>query len=190
MARLNEVHSQLRPEGLYGNPKMTAELAALRLAELHCIYLVVGRLGTCFGPWEAATSVRDILSAPLQVLQLAREGHATFLPHEGPRDWVYVRDAAAALGALLKATSLQAPVCNLAAGFEWTVAQWGEEVEKWYPDLTRHLARPSEGANVTYDAEYDRASLSIDRLQADTPFTPRFDLAAVAADFRLWHANA
>jgi UDP-glucuronate 4-epimerase len=189
-ARLDEVTSQLRPEGLYGISKMAAELASLRLAQLHGVHLVVGRLGTCFGPWEAATGVRDTLSAPLQVLQLAREGHAAVLPREGRRDWLYIRDAAAALAALIATTSLQAPVYNLAAGFEWTVAQWCEEVAKWYPDFTWHLARPGETANVTYYADYDRSSLSIDRLLADTPFTPRFDLAAAAADFRLWDANA
>ena len=189
-ARLDEVNSQLRPEGLYGISKMAAELAALRLTELHGLHVVVGRLGTCFGPWEAATGVRDTLSAPLQVLQLAREGHAAVLPREGRRDWLYVRDAAAALAALLAATSLQARVYNLASGFEWTVAQWCAEVEKWYPDFMWHLARPGEASNVTYYANYDRASLSIDRLLADTSFTPRYDLAAAAADFRMWHANA
>lgn len=56
-APLDEVLTPLQPEGLYGISKMAAELAAVRLAELHGIDLVVGRLGTCFGPWEAATDV-------------------------------------------------------------------------------------------------------------------------------------
>ncbi len=34
------------------------------------------------------------------------------------------------------------------------------------------------------------ASQRRDRLLADTFFTPRYDLAAAAADFRMWHANA
>jgi UDP-glucuronate 4-epimerase len=54
----------LRPEGLYGITKQAGEAAALRLADLHGLDLLVGRLGTCFGRWELATSARDTPSAP------------------------------------------------------------------------------------------------------------------------------
>ncbi len=185
---LDEVRTPLRPEGLYGLSKQTAESAARRLAELHGIELAIGRLGTCFGPWEAATAVRDTLSAPLQVLQLAHERRTVLLPRAGLRDWLYVRDAAAALAALLDAPSLKAPdaTYNLAAGFEWTVAQWCAEVAAQRPGFKWRIAADNEAANVSYYAPYDRASMSIDRLRADTAFVPRFDLAAAASDYLAW----
>lgn len=187
---LDEVRTPLRPEGLYGLSKQAAETAAMRLAALHGLDLVVGRLGTCFGPWEAATGVRDTLSAPLQVLQHARRGQVAVLPRAGRRDWLYVRDAAAALAALLDRPALPAPVYNLAAGFEWPLTQWCDHVAAWHPGFEWRLARPGEAANISYYASYDRASMAIDRLRADTPFTPRFDIAAAAADFRAWDQAA
>ena len=187
---LDEVLTPLRPEGLYGMSKQTAESAATRLAGLHGIELAIGRLGTCFGPWEAATAVRDTLSAPLQVLALAQEGRTVLLPRAGLRDWLYVRDAAAALAALLDAPSLNAPnaTYNLAAGFEWSVAQWCAQVAAERPGFDWRMARADETPNVAYYAPYDRASMAIDRLRTDTAFAPRFDLVSAASDYLAWDA--
>ena len=97
--------------------KRAAEEAAMRLASIRGLPLVVGRLGTCFGPWEADTGVRDTLSPPLQVLVRTRDGETAILPRAGRRDWLYVRDVAAAMATLLDQPSWAYPLYNLAAGF-------------------------------------------------------------------------
>lgn len=191
---LDEVDTPLRPEGLYGISKQTAEAAAARLAALYGIDLRIGRLGTCFGPWEAATGARDTLSAPWQVLHHARRGRAVRLPRDSRRDWLYVRDAAAALTALLDAPSLSSPVHNLAAGFEWPLSQWCERVAVWHPGFEWCIAADADADEAAADgpalidcyAPYDRAPLSIRRLRAHTGFVPRFDLPEAAADFHAW----
>lgn len=188
---LDEVDTPLRPEGLYGISKQAAEAAAARLAALHGIDLRIGRLGTCFGPWEAATGVRDTLSAPWQVLHHARHGRAVRLPRDSRRDWLYVRDAAAALAALLDAPSPSAPVHHLAAGFEWPLSAWCERVAAWHPGFAWRIASADDdgadgAALVDCHAPRDRAPMSIDRLRADTGFVPRFDLPEAAADFHAW----
>lgn len=188
-ALLHETRTPLRPEGLYGISKQAAEAAALRLASLHGLDLTVGRLGTCFGPWEADTGVRDTLSAPLQVLERARHGTPAILPRPGRRDWLYVRDAAAALDALLSAQALSQPIYNVAAGFEWSVADWCRQVAHWHPQFSWAMAADPADANVSYYAPYDRASMCIDALCRDTGFTPRFDLQDAAEDFRAWNAE-
>ncbi len=185
-ARLHEARTALRPEGLYGISKQAAEAAALRLAQLHGLDLVVGRLGTCFGPWEAATGARDTLSAPLQVLQCARQQVMARLPRVGLRDWLYVRDAAAAMARLLEQPQLPSRVYNLAAGFEWTIADWCRQVSLRHPGFAWRLAATPQEASIQYYAPYDRASLCIESLQRDTGFAPRFDLAAAAADYHAW----
>lgn len=184
---LREDHTPLCPEGLYGISKQAAEAAALRLARLHGMDLVVGRLGTCFGPWESDTGVRDTLSAPLQVLQLARRCEPVLLPRAGRRDWLYVRDAAAALAALLDTPKLPASTYNLAAGFEWTIADWCRHVSRRHPDFAWGLAPTQEVANVSFYAPYDRASMCIQRLRGDTGFEPRFDLDMAHEDFQAWN---
>lgn len=183
---LDEVRTPLQPEALYGISKQGAEAAALRLANLHGLDLVVGRLGTCFGPWEADTGMRDTLSAPLQALDVAFRGGTAVLPRAGRRDWLYVRDAASGMIELLEHKALPSSIYNIAAGFEWSIADWCKQISKWYPRFSWHIAAPGETANINYYASYDRASMSNRRLRVDTGFIPRFDLAAAAIDFHDW----
>lgn len=184
-ASLHEERSALLPEGLYGMSKRAAEEAVQRLAALHGVPLVVGRLGTCFGPWETDSGVRDTPSAPLQVVRLAHQGREVVLPRDSRRDWLYVRDAAAAMACLLGARCRHA-VYNLAAGFEWRMAQWCECLAARDAGFSWRFADACTPANIHYYADYDRASMAIDRLRADTAFEPRFDLVAACDDFLGW----
>lgn len=188
--RLREDETPLRPEGLYGISKQAAEAAARRFATLTGLPLVVGRLGTCFGPWEGASTARDTPSAPLQVLRLARRGVPALLPRAGRRDWLYVRDAAAAMAALLDQPQWRHATYNLAAGFVWSVADWCERVATDHAGFQWRMAGEGERPNVDYYAPYDRASMDIARLRAGTGFVPRYDLAAAAADFHDWMGHA
>ncbi|MFM1987240.1 MAG: hypothetical protein RJA99_197 [Pseudomonadota bacterium] len=181
---LREDETPLRPEGLYGISKLAAEQAARRLAALHGLDLVVGRLGTCFGPWEADTGVRDTPSAPLQVLRLAARGDEAVLPRPHPRDWLYVRDAAAGLAALLDVPDPAHRTVNVAAGFTGSLVDWCRALEPAFPSLRWRV--DADAANVDVYAPYDRAPMDATRLRTGTAFVPRFDLAAAAADLVPW----
>lgn len=183
---LIEDSTPLLPEGLYGISKRAAEDAALRLAALRGVPLTVGRLGTCFGPWEADTGVRDTLSAPLQVLEKARRGDTAVLPRAHRRDWLYVRDAAAALAGLLARPSLPHVIYNLAAGFEWDVADWSALLALRYPRFAWRIAESNDVPNIDYYADYDRASMDNARIVADTNFVPHYDLVKAEADYHGW----
>lgn len=190
-APLDEVLTPLQPEGLYGISKHAAEAAVLCLARLHGLDLTVGRLGTCFGPWEFDTGVRDTLSAPLQVMQHLQRGSDAILPRPGRRDWLYVRDAAAALIALLDAQDLASDghrIYNVAAGFEWTISDWCTMLARIHPGFRWRLSRQAEAPTVAYYAPYDRASMDNRRLLAATSFKPQFDMHAAANDFLSWRA--
>ncbi|MDB5856620.1 MAG: oxidoreductase [Ramlibacter sp.] len=187
---LQEDRTPLRPEGLYGISKQAAEAAARRFADLAGLDLVVGRLGTCFGPWEADSGVRDTPIAPLQVLRLAARGEPALLPRPHRRDWLYVRDAAAAIAALCDQPRCPHGTYNLGAGFVWTLAQWCGQVLERHPGFRWRIAGPGEAANVDCYAPYDRAVLDVARLGQDTGFVPRFPLAAAARDFHDWLQHA
>jgi UDP-glucuronate 4-epimerase len=176
----------LRPEQLYGITKQAGEAVALRLAELHRLDLSVGRLGVCFGRWEYATGVRDTPSALYQVVQVARSGVPAILPRSHPRDWLYARDAAAAVIELLYARDRRHRVYNLAAGFMWSVADFCARLQQVWPAFEWRFTQPSEQANIDYYAPYDRAPMANDRLRSDTTFVPRYDLAEAMSDYFDW----
>ncbi|MFK3704920.1 NAD-dependent epimerase/dehydratase family protein [Klebsiella sp. NPDC088457] len=183
---LDESTTALVPEGLYGISKRAAEEAAQRLGVLHGLPIVIGRLGTCFGPWEKGTGVRDTLSAPLQLLMLACFGGHAILPRDSRRDWLYVRDAAQAMYCLLAQSEWKSPVYNLAAGFEWSLSQWCQLLQASYPGFTWRVAKVGDVTNINLYASYDRSSMNIQRLINDIGFVPRFDLAEAYDDYQQW----
>ncbi|HQS09123.1 MAG TPA: NAD(P)-dependent oxidoreductase [Xanthobacteraceae bacterium] len=185
-APLDEVSTPLQPEGLYGISKQAGEAVALRLAGLHGLDLVVGRLGTCFGPWEYATSARDTPSAPFQVLRRVARGEEVVLPRPHPRDWFYGRDAAAAILGLMDTPRLPHPVYNLSAGFIWSLADFCRALALRRPGLRWRFAAPDEAGNVDLYMPYDRAPMANARLRADTGFAPRHDLPTALDAYLAW----
>ncbi|WP_375460288.1 NAD-dependent epimerase/dehydratase family protein [uncultured Enterovirga sp.] len=171
-----------RPRSLYAISKQAAEATVLRLADTFGADIVAARLGTCFGPYERATGLRDTLSAPLQVLQRAQAGEPIRLPRPHTRDWLYVRDAVAGILALLDAPALPHRVYNVAAGFRWSVAAWCACLAERMPGVDWSLSGPEDGTIALYDAA-DRAPMGIARILADTDYRPRYDMAAAADDF-------
>lgn len=181
--KLKESAEPLRPENLYGITKQAGEMVAMRLADVLDIDLSIGRLGTCFGPLERQTGLRDTLSPHWQILRLAQAGHSIVLPRPGRRDWLYSRDAAAAAIALLKSSRRQHRIYNLGAGFMWSISEWCEALQSALPNFEWRLAGDGEAPNITYYADYDRAPLSVERILADTDFRPRFDMQQAFTDF-------
>lgn len=171
--------SPLKPTSLYGITKQAGEACALQLGKTFGINVVVGRLGTCYGRFERATGARDTLSAPFQVIRLARDGVPVAIPRPALRDWLYARDAAVAIAAVLYAPELPHRIYNLAAGFRWSLADLCALLETVVPNWRWTIAGD---ANVNLYEDFDRAPMSIDRLMTDTPFRPQFDLARAFAE--------
>ncbi|MFL6836823.1 MAG: NAD-dependent epimerase/dehydratase family protein [Bradyrhizobium sp.] len=176
----------LRPEQLYGITKQASEAVALRLADLHRLDLSIGRLGTCFGRWEYTTGARDTPSAPHQIVQAARSGIPAILPRSHVRDWLYARDAAAAMLELLYARTRRRQVYNLAAGFMWSIADFCARLQQVWSGFEWRFAQQGEAANIDYYAPYDRSPMAIERLRGDTAFLPRYNLAEALADYLQW----
>lgn len=183
---LREDVTPLKPEGLYGISKQAAEAAALRLKALHGLDLLVGRLGTCFGPWEYVTGARDTPSAPLQVLLKAARGAPVILPRPHVRDFLYARDGAAAILALLDAERPSFEIYNLAAGFVWSLEEWCRGLSARCPSLSWRFGTVDEEGAIALYADYDRAVMDASRLAGDLGFAPRFGLAEALADYVPW----
>ena len=139
----------------------------LRLAELWDIDVVCARLGTVIGPWERNTGVRDNFGTHSQLALCAATGKEAVLPPRAiRRDWVYSRDVAAGLIALLDAKSPRHPVYNLSSGVDWgdgTMAAWCEALKTVYNDFKFRVAQSSETANIGY-TDKDRCLMDTGRI--------------------------
>jgi nucleoside-diphosphate-sugar epimerase len=173
------------PVSLYEITKFAGERTALRLGALYGIDVRVARLSTVFGPWERATGVRDTLSPMLQVWNLAASGHEAVLPRPGHRDWIYVRDAATAIIALLSVVLETPKIFNIGPGSAnvWSVLAWGKAVANKFPGFQCRVAQNGEIPNINLYQSRDRAALDITRLSKATGFVPKYDMDAALADY-------
>lgn len=190
-----EAGSHPAPVALYGITKLASEQAALRLGSLLDLDVRVARLGPVYGPWEYATDVRDALSPQAQVLAAALAGDAVVLPRSMRADWIYSRDAAAALAALALTPALQHAIYNVGGSAMTDLLQYCELLAARHPGWLWRLAPSGDGsdrgiqATVRYGLPVDRAGLAIDRLRADTGWSPAFTLAAAVNDQLAWQAQ-
>lgn len=176
------------PVTLYGITKFAAERACMRLRELWRIDVACARLGTVIGPWERDTGVRDNFGTHSQLARLAQRGGEAVLPaHEVRRDWIYARDVAGGLLALLDAGRLEHAVYNLGSGLDWSgcVAAWGEALQAAFPGFRCRAAAAGERPNVWY-TDRDRGLMDVGRLARDTGFRPRYGPREAYADYVDW----
>ncbi|MDQ0221397.1 NAD(P)-dependent oxidoreductase [Peribacillus cavernae] len=181
---LIEDSSNLKPEELYDITKFAAERIAIRYKQLLDMNIVVARMGDIFGPWEYYSGVRDVMSAPFQVSQLAISAKKALLPRSGYKRWVYSRDIATSLFALLKSDSLKHDVYNVSSRHYWSVEEWCKLLEEKYPSFSYEIVKNPEEANVTFRPDF--APLQIDRLVEDTQYVPPFDLKKSFEDYNEW----
>jgi nucleoside-diphosphate-sugar epimerase len=187
LARVYE-NSASAPITLYAITKYTAERACLRLKDLWQLDLACVRLGTVIGPWERDTGARDNYGTHTQLAAMAAAGRTALLtPREVRRDWVYSRDVAAAVAALLDAKTLHRPVYNVSSGVEWQepIAAWCAALKGAFPKFDYRVADKGEEANIWY-TDRDRCIMDIGRLEQDTGFRVAYPMAQAYAHYIEW----
>jgi UDP-glucose 4-epimerase/UDP-glucuronate 4-epimerase len=178
-----------KPATLYGITKLAGEQAALRLGDVLGLDVRAVRLSAVYGPWERETGVRDTMSPQWQMLAHASAGRPAILPRPIRMDWLYVRDAAAGIAALLGATAMQQRVIDLGGGAAFDILQWSEAMGRHRAPMECRVAASGETPNVGYFLARDRAPLDTAAIARETGFRPRYDLHAAAADYSDWLAQ-
>jgi UDP-glucose 4-epimerase len=186
---LDETGTATDPVTLYALTKFASERMCRRLAELWKLDLRSVRLSAVFGPWEHDSGLRDTLSPPYQVAQRARRDRLVLLPRPVERDWVYARDVAGAVHALLDAPAPRHDLYNISSGQRWTLLEWGARFAATIDGCACRVARDGETPNVDSFGAVDRGSLAIERLTGDLGYRPRFDLDRAFTDFSRWIAD-
>jgi nucleoside-diphosphate-sugar epimerase len=176
------------PLTMYAATKFAAERTCLRLRELWQLDVVCARLGTVIGPWERDTGVRDNYGTHTQLAGMAVAGRTAILtPREVRRDWVYSRDVAAGLVALLEAAQPRHMVYNLSSGMDWEqpVRAWCEALKAAFSGFDYRVAAEGEQPNIWY-TDRDRCNMNVARIAHDIGFAARHDAHAAYAGFIEW----
>jgi nucleoside-diphosphate-sugar epimerase len=176
---LDEESTLPAPVSLYGITKLAAERLALRYGDLDEIDVVAARLAAAFGPWEAKSEARDTPSPFYQAARLARGGEEAVLPRRSSLDWIYSREAAAHLVALLTAGP---GVFNVGPRAPYDLERFCAALCKRYPKFRWRIGAP---ANIDLFGPADRSRLSIGRLEA-LGFARRFDEGAAYTEYLDW----
>ncbi|MBL8697948.1 MAG: NAD(P)-dependent oxidoreductase [Alphaproteobacteria bacterium] len=178
--------SPTRPAALYGITKLAAEQTALRLGEIYGIDTRAVRLGPVFGPHERDTGLRDALTPHFQAVALARAGREIVLPRPCRADWIYSRDAAAGIAALLAAEDAAGQVVDLGGGAFSDLPEFCRALATRIASLRWRIAGDGETPNVAYGLARDRAALDNGAIARLAGFAPAFDVARAAIDHLDW----
>ncbi|MGG5818498.1 NAD-dependent epimerase/dehydratase family protein [Falsiroseomonas sp. HW251] len=186
---LDEATTPPVPMSLYGVTKYAVERAGLRLAGLWGLDAVAARIGATFGPWERDTGLRDTLSLFLGIAEAARRGETAVIPPAPlpSYDWVYVRDLAAGLLALLDAEAPPHRVVNLASGMDWA-PHYGACLDAFaaaFPGFAWRHAGAGETPTIRWNESRSRGVMAVARA-ADFGWRPRFGPVEAAADHAAW----
>jgi len=189
---LDEVIDLPQPQTLYGISKYAAERIALRYRDTRGLNVVVARLGVVFGRYEHDTGLRDTLSAPLILGQLALQAKETKVAKVAkvyrhlPNDWVYATDVARAVKQLLSAPSTPSPVYHIATGQAWSIESWCQKLSACFPEFRYELVEDQTQASVGRVTPSSRPCFSIDRLRRELGYEPDFLLDAAFDDYTQW----
>jgi nucleoside-diphosphate-sugar epimerase len=181
---LSEEKTYPRPTTLYAISKFAGERTVLRYKELFDMNITVARVGTVFGPWERYTGVRDTLSPLFLTTRLAVLGKDAILSKPFCKDWVYSKDIARGLAALLFCKNLKHDVYHLSSGVIWSVADWCEKLADEFSAFNYKIAEEHEAANIQSNGE--RSPLAINRIKEDAGYVPQFGLNESFSDYMEW----
>lgn len=183
---LFEADTDPDPKTIYAVTKFASERIGTRMGDLWNLDVVSVRLSAVFGRWERQTNVRDTPSPLYQIASLILNGENVKLNREDCRDWIYAPDIARAVRALRDANQLRHSVYNISTGQYWSALKWGKAFAKHFTGIKCDLSVGQEKPNVETHTPKERKPLSIERLQQDTFFAPKYDLDSSVADYYSW----
>ena len=175
-----------KPYSLYEISKFTGERIVLRYRELYSMDAYVARVGDVFGPWERHTGVRTFMSFPYQTTYKAVQGEKVILPRPTYIDWVYGRDVAGSVKAILCAQKLNYSIYPICSGYRWPITDWCELLKCKFKDFDYKLAGEGEEATIRVNQEKDNAPMQTNRLVEDVDYTPVYDLKRAFEDYMQW----
>lgn len=183
--------SPLQIAGLYTIAKQASEHLCNRFAELHKLDIITGRLGTAYGPMERPTRSRQRMSAVYHAVTAAlNKQPLTVIGAAIARDFCHIDDVSQAYMHLLFANQLNHTCYNVAGAHAEPLSHALNALTDMYGLVWRTDTRDdTTREHLVQMPEQARASLDLSRLQADTGWTPRFDLMAGVRAYAAWRQS-
>lgn len=176
----------LEISNLYAIGKLTSEHLCRRYNELYELNVVVGRLGTTYGPMERPTGSREKMSAIYEATHAALEGKSTtVIGSEIARDFCHIDDVCDAYKALLFTSVLHHDVYNvgspMARPLRGALDALAEESH-----FTWRETENKQSADIVQTQANARAGMNISRIQKDTGWLPKFNLDEGVRNYLRW----
>ena len=125
----------------------------------------------------------------MQIAIAALKGEAAVLPARLlPRPWIYARDLARGLIALLDAKSTNYPVYNIGSGLDWAphMLMWPTLLAEAFPEFSWSVSDKPQEVNIDFRDPKPRGIEDISRISQEFAFSPQFLPAAAFADYLDW----
>ncbi len=158
----------------------------MRYAELFGLNIIIARVGVAFGPWEYDTGVRDPISVHMDLARKAFAGQPAVLPRDPSKDWVYSRDVAAALEALLVAPKLKSSVFNISGSEVSSAGDFAQTLSNAVPGFTWSVGGEGLNANIDLHGAKDRPPLDTQRLRSEVGFVSQFNRERMFVNYIDW----
>jgi len=178
--------------GLYVAAKIYSELMCQRFNDFAPYQVVIGRIGSPYGPWERPTSTRKNMSMLYKMVHMGFTGEeARIWGYDSTRDWTHMRDIARgiALLATCDQKTMNHIVYNVTTGENVSTGYIAECIVKVTPHFKYCFVDSAEEANVIARLPNPRGPLDITRLRHDCGFEPIFDIGTGLKDYAQWIHN-
>jgi nucleoside-diphosphate-sugar epimerase len=159
-------------DGLYSVCKQTSEHLCRLYNDRYGLNVVVGRLGSAYGPMERPTHSRQRMSAVYTAVHAAL-AQRTLKVHGASiaRDYCYIDDVAEAFATLLLRPHLEHSVYNVGSVEAYTLTELLTILQKLEPTFTWVETNTAEEADIALVAGSARAGLDLTRIQQDARWT-------------------
>lgn len=172
---------------LYTVSKLASEQLCRRYHELFTPEVIVGRLGTAYGPMERPTGSRSNMSAVYQVVHAALAGRRiTVTGADIARDFCHIDDVCEAYAALLFSPTLRHAIYNVGSPQAYPLRDALTVLRDSMPNFDWQEVDDPRTADVVQTLSNARAEMDVSRLQSEIGWSPKFNLTTGVKAYLQW----
>lgn len=174
-------------DGLYSVCKQTSEHLCRLYSDRYGLSVVVGRLGSAYGPMERPTSSRQRMSAVYTAVNAALEKQPLNVYGASiARDYCYIDDVAEAFASLTLHPQLNHSVYNVGSAKAYTLTELLNAIRDLEPTFSWIETSTAEEADIALSSSSARAALDMSRSARDTDWKFQFALERGIKAYLSW----